>query len=195
MQYNVYTLFYLILFLNGVIAAQSTTSEAESKVYLQYNPYYDFGIVDIEPDNKAVHLSLAPAIEAGDPLTGNSTPTVSAASTDNSKWINYSSWLLSLQSTKHKITAHLTATVPGVDIMVQAGNPVGTLGAGVGVSTGIVKLTAFRADVITGIGYAVTGNGINHGHNLVYSLAISDISKLSQFTTKTVTVVYTFMNE
>lgn len=190
-------LFLSTVLLNGVLSllnAQVSSTESRVYIHMQYNPKHNLALMDIEPDVSKVRLSLTPSLEAGLPISDNPTPTINSQSTDNSKWINYSAWTIQIGSA-YKIVAQISSLMDGIDLHVEAGQAVGAQGSGIGTPTGKVKLGQLQKDIITSISYAVTGNGINHGHQLTYSLSISDVTKISKVSNKSTTVTYTMLDE
>ena len=60
-----------------------------------------------------------------------------------------------------------------------------------GTSAGKVKISEEPRPIITGIGSCFTGDGVNMGHELTYSVEITDFNKVRSETDKVFTVVYT----
>ncbi|MBK6976549.1 MAG: hypothetical protein IPH28_05105 [Cytophagaceae bacterium] len=104
-------------------------------------------------------------LEAGQRLTSPN---------DNaSVWINYSSILPSSGLLSRNVTVSASTVVPGVSISVLAGTS--STGAGAkGSPTTAVTLSTTAQNIITGIGSAYTGNGVNYGHNITYSFSSAD---------------------
>ena len=92
----------------------------------------------------------------------------------NSVWINYSS-VKKTQSAPRRITAFVQGDIPeGIQLKVSASaaspNGKGELGQ----SKGSTVLGEQPTEIIGDIGSCYTGQGVQHGHNLVYSLAIGE---------------------
>lgn len=141
-------------------------------------------IMDIEPNSNAFNLSVNNPSEAGQPVQVNST--------NNSKWINFSSAVL--PGASRRIAAQLSGgAINGLDLTLTASSYSGA-GAGVlGASAGSVILSGSTQTIIDNIGGAYTGDGVNNGYNLTYSLAISNYNDLRS-ENKTVTVLFTMMD-
>ncbi|AZA91342.1 hypothetical protein EG344_13355 [Chryseobacterium sp. G0162] len=140
-------------------------------------------LMDIEPTGNITLKFTAPT-EAGNPLA-NPTP-------DTSKWINYTSAITSGGLTR-RITAAISGTtlIPGVNIRLQAAAASGAGGGTLGTPSAQVTLTNTPITIISGIGGAYTGNGVNNGHRLTISLVPSTYANLSAQTNTVLTIVYT----
>ena len=134
----------------------------------------NFALLDIAPDNTAFNLNLVAPTEAGYILTINPA--------NSTKWINFTS-AVGVGITR-KITAQVSGTLPvGLNLKLIVSNYAGT-GAGVlGTSLGTLILNGTAQIVVNNIGGAFTGNGINNGYNLNYSLEVVDYSLLRSQTT------------
>jgi hypothetical protein len=61
----------------------------------------------------------------------------------------------------------------------------------VGQSAGKVNLTRQPQPIITGLGSCFTGDGINNGHSLSFSIEITDYAKIYAMEESELTIVYT----
>lgn len=141
-------------------------------------------LLDIEPSSDAVILAIPATTEAGQ--------SVAISATSNSaKWLNYTSAVPAGGSTR-RITAQISSgSVPaGVRLLLSVSSPMGAGGGARGGSVTNLALTPTAQTILSGIGGAYTGNGINNGHQLTYSLAISNYSSLVT-ASSTVMVTYT----
>ncbi len=143
-------------------------------------------LLDIEPAGVPITLSMTPPTEAGNPLT------IGAGGTNNSKWINYTSALAAGAATRSINVRVTSGSVPtGVSLKVQASTYSGT-GAGVlGVPAGQVTVDNVARTVISGIGGCYTGDGVNRGHRLTYSISISNYSLLKFNQSSSLQITYT----
>lgn len=142
----------------------------------------EVAMLDIEPNNSAIALTLNRPTEAGLPATNGSSL--------NSKWINYSS-AVSVGETR-SISAQISSgTVPaGTAITIMASGI--STGAGLrGSSSGTITLSASPQIIISGIGGAFTGTGINNGHSLSYNLLIQNYSLLDNASTNVLSILFT----
>lgn len=137
--------------------------------------------MDVEPDNSGFNLDLAPPSEAGEG--------VKTRSKNASKWINFTS-AVDL-NTSRKISAQLSGgALKGLDLKLNVSSYSGS-GAGVlGSSVSAIILNETPQTIINGIGGAYTGNGINNGYNLIYSLKVADFSSLRN-ASKSFSIVFT----
>ncbi|PIF47779.1 hypothetical protein CLU96_4848 [Chryseobacterium sp. 52] len=138
-------------------------------------------LLDIEPTGNFTLNFTAPT-EAGQTLT--------APAANTTKWINYTSAIASGGLTR-RITASINQVIPGINIRVQAAAASGSGGGTLGTSSGLVTLSTTAATIITGIGGAFTGNGVNNGHMLTISLAVNTFANLSARTNTPVIITYT----
>lgn len=139
-------------------------------------------LMDIEPTG-SINMNFTAPTEAGNPL-GNPSP-------NTSKWINYTSAITSGGLTR-KITAYIsTDLITGVDVKLLAAAASGAGGGTLGTPTAQVTLTKTPITIISGIGGAFTGNGVNNGHRLTISLAPNTYANLKAQTNISVNIVYT----
>ncbi|WP_106914400.1 hypothetical protein [Chryseobacterium aurantiacum] len=161
------------LLLSGLLYSQTTPSITLPVVTL----------MDIEPSGN-ISLSFTAPTEAGRALV-NPTP-------NTTKWINYTSAIAPSGATR-RITAAVTVNplVPGVNIRLQAAAASGAGGGTLGSSSGQVTLTTTPITIISGIGGAYTGNGVNNGHNITISLVPGSYNNITAQTNTVVTITYT----
>lgn len=92
----------------------------------------------------------------------------------NSVWINYSS-VKKAQSAPRRITAFVQGDIPeGIKLKVSASAASSSGKGELGQSKGSTVLGEQPTEIIGNIGSCYTGQGAQHGHNLVYSLAIDE---------------------
>lgn len=151
----------------------------------------EVAIVDIEPAAaKNITMGFTAPTEAGLPLLG--------PADNNTLWLNYSSIQSAADDTR-TVSVRLDAEIPGIDINVTAAAAAGA-GEGTFGTPAAQQLTLTAADqiIISGIGSAYTGDGVNNGHNLTYALALgsstgatSNYEDLVAAATVEATVTYT----
>jgi hypothetical protein len=150
----------------------------------------EVALLDLEAAN-GTSITLGPTapVEAGEAVAFNST--------NNSIWINYSSIIGSTTEPSRNVAVQITSgTVPaGTVLSVLAASDAGTGDGTVGAPTPAVTLTSTAQNIITGIGSAYTGNGVNKGHNLSYALnlasAAGSYAQLDFDNSDTVVITYT----
>lgn len=150
----------------------------------------EVALVDIEPAaNKNITLGFTAPTEAGLPVT----PT----GADNTLWLNYSS-IKSVADPTRNVSVNLNAVIPGIDISVTAAAATGTGGGTLGTPSAPLILNAAGQTIISGIGSAYTGDGVNNGHNLTYALAagggagsVANYADLQATANTVATVTYT----
>ncbi len=145
-------------FLSTVKAQDSNTDSHNITISVP-----EVAIVDIEPaSSKNIVLGFTAPTEAGLPLV--------AIGTNNTLWLNYSS-IKSTENPTRNVSASLNSVIPGIDIKVTAAAATGAGGGAVGTTAGTITLSAAPQAIVSGIGSAYTGDGVNNGHNLTYALA------------------------
>lgn len=143
-------------------------------------------LLDVEPTGTAISLAMGQPTDAGLPVQ---------TATNNTKWVNYTS-CMGTATTSRTVSAKLTGTLPsGVGLQLQAGSCSGS-GSGVfGTSDGTVTLMpGVSTQIISGIRGAYTGNGTNNGHQLTYTLLISNYANLVAGSYGPLVVTYTISN-
>lgn len=167
------------------ILAQADTDTDAHNVTINLS---EVAILDIESAGSTdITLGITAPTEAG-------LPADASAATDSSLWLNYTS-ILGAQTSRSVTAAITSGSVPaGVTLSVTAAGYAGTGDGTTGTTTGAVSLTGTPSDVITGIGSAYTGDGVSNGHNLTYTLTISDFSSLDADNAGSVEVTYTIVD-
>ena len=130
-------------------------------------------LVDIEPGvDNSINFTISTGTEGGD------SPIVEE-NTNETLWINYSSALpdgLNSRSVNAEISQ---GNLPeGISIFLEASSYSGTGKGNFGTPDGRVELSGNPQPIISGIGNCYTGNGVNNGHRLTFSIEISDYSEL-----------------
>ncbi len=130
-------------------------------------------LVDIEPSiNNSVHFSIAPDTESGNPSNV-------VLTSGSNIWINYSSSLTNAQNSRSIIAEVSQGSFPqGIALYIEASNYSGAGRGQTGQSAGKVEITNQPAHIINNIKNCVTGDGVNNGHLITFSMAISDYSKI-----------------
>lgn len=148
----------------------------------------EIALLDIEPDNSALILSFNLPTEAGLPI-------VSSGGGTSPKWINYTNSLSPLVSSR-SIEVQISNGVipPGIEIIMDVSAYTGT-GAGlVGTSAGLITLSSAPQTCIYNIGGSYSGNGSNNGHQLTYSLGISDYDELDASQSTVIELMFTIID-
>lgn len=110
---------------------------------------------------------------------------------DNSKWLNYTILQTPPEPT-FSISAQISSgtNLSGMELRMEAGSYVGSGGGQPGISTGQIILSTEPQTIIYNIGTCSTGAGINVGHQLTYSLIITNYSQL-RAASASVNILYT----
>ncbi|MFZ2284433.1 MAG: hypothetical protein WAV86_11195 [Lutibacter sp.] len=140
-------------------------------------------MLDIKPDNSTITLNLV-GIEAGEKAI--------MATTDNKKWINFSSAIESTANPRSISIKIDGGQVPsGIYLKLSTSNSMG-VGKGVlGSPAGILTLNSTPQTIISNIRGAYTGNGINNGYELTYYLEIYDYKLLDFNQSATLSITLT----
>lgn len=150
---------------------------------------YQVAMLELYPNNSTVTLNLSSAIEAGEKAA--------VVTTNNDKWINFSSAVFAGNSRSISIQMELGQKAPsGINLKL---NTVKYLGSGNGELGSVTSVDAILNDqpqtIISGIKGAYTGSGINNGYKLTYSLEIYDYKLLDFNQTATLSITLTFYDE
>lgn len=144
--------------------------------------------MDIEPGSGSVSIAFNQPSEAGLPL-------ITASASDNSKWINYTS--CNTASVTRKIMVQITSgNVPSgtaLDLSVSSYQGNGA-GGNFGTPNSTIQLSNTAQGLLTGIASCFTGDGVNNGHCLTYSLRIVDYTNVKTLLSSTVIVNFTMMD-
>lgn len=143
-------------------------------------------LVDIEPGiDNSIHFTISPATRGGDSPTIENT-------TNQTLWVNYTSALPSGQNSR-SINAEISqGTLPdGIALFLEASSYAGVGDGKFGISDGKVELSNQPQPIISGIGNCFTGDGVSNGHQLTFSIEISDYSKLYAVDNAYYIVLYT----
>lgn len=155
---------------------------------------YAFGLGVNIPEVSIIALRSASSTSISLGLTGPAEAGLGATNTaDSSIWINYTFVKGKNSRPKAKVYAKISAgSVPsGMNLNVEA-KPATSHGKGnKGTSTGEITLTSSDQAIIENIKSANTGNGANMGHNLVYSLDLTNYSIVNYTAPVVLTIVYT----
>lgn len=146
----------------------------------------EIALVDIEPSfNNSIHFTIVPSAESG------GSPVVKE-SAEQQLWINYSS-ALSGDGNSRKIVAEISnGQLPkGVELLLEASGYSGNGDGNLGQPSGEVSLGTQPRPVITSIGNCYTGDGINNGHSLSFSLNIVSYSEIQANQASEFTILYT----
>lgn len=109
---------------------------------------------------------------------------------DNSKWLNYTTSVMPPESTLSITVEISSGTVSdGMELRVEAGTCTSCEG-NPGLPTGQVIITNAPQVLINNIGTCSTGSGINFGHQLTYSIVITDFA-LIRASSPSVNLIFT----
>ncbi len=134
--------------------------------------------------NTTVSLGLNGPAEAGLGATNTA---------DSSVWVNYT--FLKGKNTRPKCHVFVkigAGTVPsGMDLNVKAKSSTSHGKGNKGVPTGTVTLSSVDQMLIQNIKSSNTGKGVNKGHQLVYSLDLTNYNIVNYTAPSVLTIVYT----
>lgn len=141
-------------------------------------------MVDIE-GGSSINLGLIGPTEAGMGMVGSTT--------NSSLWLNYSS--TTNPSSSNSVMVKLDATLPGLDLKVSASSDAGVGLGATGSPASTITLTTSEQNLITNIGTCYTGDGINNGHNITYSLQPNSYYQIEHSSSPgTTTITFTITN-
>lgn len=146
----------------------------------------EVALVDIEPGaDNSIHFTILPGTESGGSLSAEQ-------SSNNSLWLNYSS-ALPANLNSRSITAEVSqgAVPKGIKLFLEA-SPFSNSGNGQrGSSSGRIELSNQPRSIISGIGNCYTGDGTGSGHQLTFTLEISDYTEIETAGENNFIVIYT----
>ena len=143
-------------------------------------------LVDIEPGtDNSLSFTAIPASESG-------VAPEFQQSSSQALWLNYSSALPEFVNTRSIVAQISGGTLPeGVSLKMEA-LPFEGSGAGqVGQPLGEILLTNQPQSIISNVGNCFTGDGENNGHQLVFSIEVTDYSQFAATQEASFTILYT----
>ncbi|VAW21965.1 hypothetical protein MNBD_BACTEROID01-430 [hydrothermal vent metagenome] len=145
----------------------------------------EVALVDIEPSGFGIELSLAAK-------SGGGLPIEPAVPSGGKIWLNYTSSLATGSNTRSVSVQVINGKVPsGIILLLQASADAGNGRGNTGIPAGRVHVSTSPQVIISGIGRCYTGNGPGYGHQLSYSLMISDYAELDFDESTTLQIAYT----
>lgn len=148
----------------------------------------EIAMVDIEPDNSSLNLSFIAPSEAGMPIIVSNTGA-------NTKWVNYTSSISPFVSSRSiEVQVNNGAIPDGVEILLDVSSYSGGGGGVLGISSGTVTLSTAPQICIDNIGGCYTGNGSNNGHQLTYSIGITDYDALDANQSTVIEIMFTLVD-
>lgn len=140
-------------------------------------------MLDLEPDNSTVTLSLA-TNEAGEKAA--------IVTSNNKKWLNFSSAVASIAAARSISVKIDGGQVPSGIYLKLSTSAVMGIGKGLrGTPAGILTLNNTPQTIVSNIRGAYTGDGIGNGYELTYYLEIFDYKLLDFNQSATLTITLT----
>lgn len=147
-------------------------------------------LIDVEGPggNNSISFTLTAPEEAGLGFV--------APSANNTLWLNLTSIVSSTQTRKVSVNLQSSLQSDALGLTVSAAEHSGVGSGTFGEPVGEIEIGATPKDLITGIGSAWTGNGINNGYQLTYNLVIDEDKYDVLFKqNETATIVYTISGD
>lgn len=121
-------------------------------------------------ESSSINIDMNSVIAAGE----NSEKVVS-----NNQWLNYSLHVNPSDPVSSISVSVVSGSLPpGVEVYVQAGRHTGNGQGKTGVPAGKVKIENVPKVILGGIGSSSTGNGNFQGHQIIFSMMITDFALL-----------------
>ncbi len=175
----------LILVLTGfgTKPGQAQTDEGQINVFFSIP---EVALIDIESNSgNNINFTIIPSNESGSSMVVNET-------SEEQLWINYSSALASSKTTRTIVAEIAQGNLPrGVTLYLEASSYTGSGNGELGQPTSKVSLSSQPVPIITGVGSCFTGDGVNNGHLLTFSVEVEDYSLLKPSEQSFFTVLYT----
>lgn len=181
-------LLFLLVKLQGYVFAQSYTDEEEAPIRVELS---EMALIELLPDESAIIFNIISPTSAGNP------PTLGLSqSSDNVKWLNYTSALSNFNKSRKIIVQITDGKLPnGIELKVEASSYTGTGKGTHGTSQGNIILTRQPSLLISGIKGCYTGRGINQGHKLTYTAEINDPMKITPDEESDIEITYTIADQ
>jgi hypothetical protein len=165
MKFTLFILTILLLFSSTNIYSQSSVAGHDVRISIPKVALLNL----ISNNSEDLRIDLGAPNKAGNRLLSENF--------DKVFWVNYSS-VLNKSNQKRKIVAVMKNQLPkGILLKVQAYNATGGGVGNLGNPTNEVILSNNPSDIITGIGSCYTGQGIENGHFLKYSIEFDKTSE------------------
>lgn len=176
-----WTLILGLVFLSHTVFSQ--WEESQINVFLSIP---EIALIDIESlSTNDVKFMVVPTGESGE------NPEIMETS-NKTLWINYSSALSNSNSTRSIVAEISQGQLPdGILMFLEASEYSGAGGGQVGHPAEKIDLSNQPRPIITEIGSCYTGDGVNNGHLLTFSLEVSDYSRIHAVDESAFTVLYT----
>lgn len=182
--------------IKGILATMLVTmlfvgeGSAQSQAHLMFNLNLpDIALIDVEPkENNNITLSVPPPVRAGEGLD------VSLVRNEE-LWINYTTSRRS-NGAYRSVQVAMDGIVPaGMRIKLSASPRAAGKGGGVfGAPSGTLTLGSSPQTLVSGIGGCFTGNGVNSGHQLVFTLEVTDYALIEQVQDANLLLTYTLVD-
>jgi hypothetical protein len=181
--------------IKGILAAMVllfliVESSAQMQASLIFNLNLpDIALIDVEPkENNNITLSVPPPVRAGEGLD------VSQVRNEE-LWINYTTSRRS-NGAYRSVQVTMDGTIPaGMRIKLTASARAAGKGRGTfGTPAGTLTLGSSPQTLISGIGGCFTGDGINNGHQLVFTLEVTDYALIEQVQDANLLLTYTLVD-
>lgn len=171
----------LILFCLLSIKIIGQSNEASSSASFNLK---EIALLNIEPSNSTVILNLGSPEFSGDK--------VKMIAVNNSKWINFTS-AISKNSTMRNLSVKIEdgSIPPGISLKLQTDNYTGNGKGDLGIKSETITLNSKSQTIVSNIGGAFTGNGINNGYKITYLLDIYDYKLLNRDNSEVLTISLT----
>lgn len=146
-------------------------------------------LLDIEPaTNNSLYFAMSPALESG------ASPQFTETSNEE-LWLNYSSAVQNANGSRAIVAQISGGSLPeGISLNVEASQSGGQGKGQLGQPAGKVALSGQPQTLIADIGNCFTGDGVGQGHQLTFTIELSDFSRLHAMSETVVVVLYTIVD-
>ncbi len=169
----------LFCFSTVFLFAQETEDDVELNFELE-----EIAVLKIEPSNTDVILNLGAPLNAGEK--------VKIVTANNTKWINFTSALEEEASPRNLSIKIDDGSVPsGLYLKLKTASYTGNGKGQLGVAKSLITLNNTSQIIVSDIGAAYTGSGINNGFEMTYYLEIYDYKLLDVNNSETLSISLT----
>jgi len=180
------SLFFFFLLAVNITLAQKSNEKTHSVTI----KIPEVALINVQSTNSTINLNGSTVVEAGKEVVFNDV--------DSSTWINYSSIVGSASEPLRHVTIEISeGNIPeGLNLLVKVEKDNGSGDGNLGNPNSSSQIiTNSPLKIIEEIGSSYTGVGVNKGHNVLYSLELSNnkdaYSKLDFDQSQTIAIVYT----
>lgn len=170
----------LTILVNGLVAQTNDNQEIEFRMELP-----EIALVSIAPENSTILLAMEKTEIAGEKINYTT-------KYDHQLWLNYTCSIAPDSPSKNLSAQIISGSVPaGLELQLMISDYSGSGKGEFGTPVPQISLQNYPQNIITNLRGSFTNKGINNGHRLEYSLAVTNYKLLDAESSNTLTIVFT----